>query len=123
MVWYAKSPYFANSGGVYLNGGNTVPIDGQNYLVKYKIEHASSIDFYYASFTMNKEPHQLTNNGQMHKLPTVNYKRIAEYVTDGRLQKLLDDYEASGKTLDKMAGDSKVVAPTSNYVLSHIDFG
>jgi len=123
MVWYHKSPYFESSGGIPLNNNQPVRINGREYLIRYKIETASQKKFKYISFVMNRNSDALTRGG---KQPVLNYKNFALFLTDGRLQALLDKYHYENpssplKDVDGVA--KKITAPSENLVLSDINIG
>ena len=123
MVWYHKSPYFHSSGGTPLNNDQPVNIDGREYLIRYKIETASDKKFKYISFIMNRPTEELTKGGPQ---PVINYKSFSVFLSDGRLQNLLDKYhqENPNKPLKDVDGQSKrIIAPSPNLVLSDINVG
>lgn len=123
MVWYHKSPYFHSSGGTPLNNDQPVVIDGREYLLRYKIETASDKKFKYISFIMNRPTSELTKGG---KQPVLNYKNFALFLSDGRLQNLLDKYhnEHPNSPLKDVDGRTKrIIAPSQNLVLSDINVG
>ncbi len=116
MVWYHKPVYYASSGGYELSANEI--IDGRSYTVKYKVENASDKLFKYISFIMNRETTELTNGG---KQPVVRYKRFAEFLTDGRLQVLLDQHVGQIKDTDGVA--RRIIAPSTRMVLSDVNVG
>jgi len=116
MVWYHKPAYYESSGGYELTDNQY--IDGQSFTIKYKVENASDKLFKYVAFIMNRETTDLVQGG---KQPVVRYKRFAEFLTDGRLQKLLDQHRGRIQDIDGSYG--RIMAPSPNMVLTDINIG
>ncbi len=117
MIWYHKSAYFETSGGIKLNNNQPVVIDGAEYFVRYKIETASNKKFKYISFVKNRESTEFAKGGIQ---PVIRYKRFVDFLTDGKLQQLLD---AAGNLEDVDGVRKRIIAPSKQMVLSDVNLG
>ena len=119
MIWYAKSTYFENSGGVEL--ARDVLIGGIPHIVKYKMEDASDLNFHYAAFIMDKEVNELTSSTVQ---PRIRFNDYADFFTNGSYQVLLENYMNNNGLLPDIDGvPRRIQAPTPNFVLSDINLG